>query len=153
MVQIPITHKLSYLICGTLAVPAASTDCVKGRCNRDIPTIDVSSYPHALQIFLHSVTRLKKHKKNILDISVRLLPAMALLLSYSSSFSPSSIDCPHVWASVTFQGREQRNLVTLFRRQTAPCSRFDSVTSSIVLFSSYRTWRAEAPSSSLLYLL
>lgn len=81
MVQIPITHKLSYLICGTLAVPAASTDCVKGRCNRDIPTIDVSSYPHALQIFLHSVTRLKKHKKNILDISVHLLPAMALLLS------------------------------------------------------------------------
>lgn len=53
-----------------------------------------------------------------------------------------------------FQAREQSNLVTLFRRQILPCSRFDLVISAtVLLFSSYQTWRAEAPSSSLLYLL
>lgn len=53
-----------------------------------------------------------------------------------------------------FQVREQSNLVTLFRRQILPCSRFDLVISAtVLLFSSYQTWRAEAPSSSLLYLL
>lgn len=73
---------------------------------------------------------------------------------YSSSFSPSSIHCSHVWASVTLQGREQRNLVTLFRRQTVPCSRFELVIlATVLLFSSYQTWKAEALNSSLLHLL
>lgn len=59
-----------------------------------------------------------------------------------------------VQSSVTFQVREQRNLVTLFRRQILPCSRLDLVTSvTVLLCSSHQTWRAEAPSSSLLYLL
>lgn len=45
-------------------------------------------------------------------------------------------------------------LTTLFRRQIVPCSGFDLVTSAtVLLFSSCQTWRAEAPSSSLLYLL
>lgn len=118
---------------------AASTDCFKGRCNGDILTINVSSDPHELQTSLHSVTRLKKHKQNILDIPTHLLSAMTLDILLFLIFSllcalSSCLGCSHVPA------REQSNLVTLFRRQILPCSRFDLVISAtVLLFSSYQT--------------
>lgn len=91
---------------------AASTDCFKGRCNGDILTINVSSDPHELQTSLHSVTSLKKHKQNILDIPTHLLSAMALDILLFLIFSllcalSSCLGC----SQVPGQGAEQSSYI------------------------------------------
>lgn len=55
----------------------ASTARFKGRCERDLPTINTPT--QELRISLHSVTRFRKHRENALDLPIHLQLAMALL--------------------------------------------------------------------------